>query len=82
MDLHQIYNESGVNIYTDEDVQDAIERYAEQPISRSDAVSIMWRVLEGSGLDKKVTGVEEALEKIEATNVQLNLYDQTSASVC
>lgn len=82
LDLHQIYNESGVNIYTDEDVQDAIERYAEQPISRSDAVSIMWRVLEGSGLDKKVTGVEEALEKIEATNGQLNLYDQTSASVC
>ena len=82
LDLHQIYDEHGVNIYTDEDVQATIERYAEQPISRSDAVSIMWRVLEVPGLDEQVSGVEAALEKILATNGELNLYDQTSASVC
>lgn len=82
LDLHQIYDEHGVNIYTDEDVQTTIERYAEQPISRSDAVSIMWRVLEVPGLDEQVPGVEAALEKILATNGELNLYDQTSASVC
>lgn len=82
LDLHQIYDEHGVNIYTDEDVQATIERYAEQPISRSDAVSIMWRVLEVPGLDEQVPGVEAALEKILATNGELNLYDQTSASVC
>ena len=82
MDLHSIYNENGVNMWTDEDVQDAVEKYAAQPISRSDAIAIMWRVLEKKGLDKQVTGVEEAKEKVEAVNGTLPLLDDTSVPIC
>lgn len=82
LDLHSIYNDNGVNIWTDEDVQDAVEKYAEQPISRSDAIAIMWRVLEKNGLDEQVTGVEEAKEKVEAVNGTLPLLDDTSVPIC
>lgn len=82
LDLHSIYNDNGVNIWTDEDVQDAVEKYAEQPISRSDAIAIMWRVLEKNGLDEQVTGVEEAKEKVEAVNGILPLLDDTSVPIC
>ena len=82
LDLHSIHNETGVNIWTDEDVQDAVEKYAEQPISRSDAIAIMWRVLEKNGLDKQVTGVEEAKAEVEAVNGILPLLDDTSVPIC
>lgn len=82
LDLHSIYNDNGVNIWTDEDVQDAVEKYAELPISRSDAIAIMWRVLEKNGLDEQVTGVEEAKEKVEAVNGILPLLDDTSVPIC
>ena len=82
LDLHSIHNENGVNIWTDEDVQDAVEKYAEQPISRSDAIAIMWRVLEKNGLDKQITGVEEAKAEVEAVNGILPLLDDTSVPIC
>lgn len=82
MDLHSIYNENGVNMWTDEDVQDAVEKYAAQPISRSDAIAIMWRVLEKKGLDKQVTGVEEAKAEVEKVNGTLPLLDDTSVPIC
>lgn len=82
IDIHQIYNDAGINIWTAEDVQNTVEKYANQPISRSDAISIMWRVLEKNGLDKKVSGVEEAREKVESINGALPLLDETSVPIC
>lgn len=66
----------------DETLQKSVNQHANEPISRSDAISIMWRVLEKNGLDKKVPGVEEAKEKVESINGVLPLLDETSVPIC
>lgn len=66
----------------DETLRKSVNQHANEPISRSDAISIMWRVLEKNGLDKKVPGVEEAKEKVESINGVLPLLDETSVPIC
>ncbi|MCG4526322.1 S-layer homology domain-containing protein [Intestinimonas massiliensis (ex Afouda et al. 2020)] len=70
------------DLWYDDDIQTLINKYATQPISRSDAISIMWRVLEYKGLDKQVTGIEDAKAKIAETNGELSLMDGSSVPVC
>lgn len=66
----------------DETLRKSVNQHANEPISRSDAISIMWRVLEKNGLDKKVPGAEEAREKVESINGVLPLLDETSVPIC
>ena len=64
------------------EIQDSIDKRANEAIPRSDAITIMWRVLEKYGLDEQVPGVEEAKAKIEAQEGGLPLIVDTSVPVC
>ena len=64
------------------ELQDSIDKRANEAIPRSDAITIMWRVLEKNGLDEQVPGVEEAQAKIEADLGILPLIVDTSVPVC
>ena len=66
----------------DETLRKSVNQHANEPISRSDAISIMWRVLEKNGLDQKVPGVEEARAKLEATHGYFHLIDETTVPIC
>ena len=66
----------------DKRFQDSIDKRATEAIPRSDAITIMWRVLEKYGLDEQVPGVEEARAKIEADLGILPLIVDTSVPVC
>lgn len=66
----------------DKRFQDSIDKRANEAISRSNAITIMWRVLEKYGLDAQVPGVEEAQAKFEADLGILPLIVDTSVPVC
>ena len=63
-------------------LQNSIDKHADEAIPRSDAITIMWQVLEENGLDDKVPGVDEAKTKIESTNGYLFLILDTAVPVC
>lgn len=67
---------------SDAELQKSVNKHANEAISRSDAISIMWRVLEKTGLDDQVTGVEEAKAKIEATHGILPNLADTAVPIC
>lgn len=64
------------------DLEESINQHANEAISRSDAVSIMWRVLKKTGLDEKVPGVEEVRAELEASHGYFYLIDETTVPVC
>lgn len=64
------------------ELQDSIEKRADEAIPRADAITIMWRVLEKNGLDEQVPGVDEAKAKIEAKEGLLPMISETSVPVC
>lgn len=66
----------------EEVLQNSIDKHADEAIPRSDAITIMWQVLEENGLDDKVPGVDEAKTKIESTNGYLFLILDTAVPVC
>lgn len=76
------YGGPGAAPNPDQTLQDSIDRHANEAIPRSDAITIMWRVLEKNGLDEQVPGVEEAQAKIEADLGILPLIVDTSVPVC
>lgn len=63
-------------------LQDSIDKHADEAIPRSDAITIMWQVLEENGLDDKVPGVDEAKTKVESINGYLPLILDTAVPVC
>ena len=66
----------------DEELRKSINQHANEPISRSDAISIMWRVLKKNGLDEQVPNVEETKAKLEADYGYFYLIDETTVPVC
>lgn len=66
----------------DAELEESINQHANEAISRSDAVSIMWRVLKKTGLDEKVPGVEEVRAELEASHGYFYLIDETTVPVC
>ena len=63
-------------------LQNSIDKHADEAIPRSDAITIMWQVLEENGLDDKVPGVDEAKTKVESINGYLPLILDTAVPVC
>ena len=63
-------------------IQQSIERHANEAITRTDAISIMWRVLGEWRANEEVPGVDAAREKILADGVELNLMERDTVPVC
>lgn len=63
-------------------LQASIDKHANEPITRTDAISIMWRVLGEWRANEEIPGVEAALEKILADGVELNLMERDTVPVC
>ena len=57
-------------------------KYANQPITRAEAISIMWWVLTFEELTDSVSGADTALAQIVAENGSLNVWDEVPVSVC
>ena len=66
----------------DQELQASIDQHANEPITRTDAISILWRVLGEWNANDTVPGVEEAREAILASGVQLNLMEWDTVPVC
>ena len=62
----------------DEELRKSINQHANEPLSRSDAISIMWRVLKNNGLDEQVPNVEATKAKLEADYGYFSLIDETT----
>lgn len=73
---------SGTAPDPDEVLQNSIDKHADEAIPRSDAITIMWQVLEENGLDDQVPGVDEAKTKIESIDGYLPLILDTAVPVC
>lgn len=63
-------------------LQESINQYADKAISRTDAISIMWRVLGEWKANETISGVDAAREKLQAAGVSLNVMEWDTVPVC
>lgn len=72
----------GVAPNPDQKLQESINQHANEPITRADATSIMWRVMGEDNATHFVPDVEEARQKLLNMGLQLNMADEDTVSVC
>ena len=65
-----------------QELQASIEKHANEPITRADAISIMWRVMGEDNATKHIPGVQDALEKLLSSGVELNAMYDDEVAVC
>ena len=63
-------------------LQESINQCADKAISRTDAISIMWRVLGEWKANEIIPGVDAAREKLQAAGVSLNVMEWDTVPVC
>lgn len=66
----------------DKTLQESINKHANEPITRSDATSIMWRVLGEDNATHHIPGVSEARQKLLSAGVEMNMMEEDTVSVC
>ena len=65
------------------EMQKSIDKHANEPITRTDAISIMWRVLGEDNATRYIPGVDEALKELLLSGVEMSiLLEQDKVSVC
>ena len=66
-----------------EELQKSIDKHANEPITRADAISIMWNVMGGDNASQHIPGVEETLQKLLDSGVdQLYVLTGDEVAVC
>lgn len=63
-------------------MQDSIDQHADQEISRTDAISILWRALGEWKANETIPGVDAAREKLLSDGVDLNMMEWDTVPVC
>lgn len=63
-------------------LQESINKHADEAITRTNAISVMWRVLGEWKANETIPGVDAAREKILADGVSLNMMEWDTVPVC
>ena len=82
LQANTIWMDTQPNVGRGMTLQESIERHADEAITRTDAISILWRVLGEWRANEEVPGVDAARETILADGVELNLMEWDTVPVC
>lgn len=77
-----MYNAGLLQTKYDVALQSSINQHATQPITRTDAISILWRVMGEDSATRFIPGVDAARDKLVASGAHFNLMEEDTVPVC